>query len=99
MHIRSMISIASNNGMLLGTTLSHGTVCIWKILDGKLLQKSEWVHGGIVGSLGGGDVGECCGSAAPWNCSVSLQTHARPYAREAAAKLVRVHSEIVVEVE
>jgi hypothetical protein len=64
-----------------------GEIRFQKISNGKLLKKSERVHGGIVGSLGGGDVGECCGLAARWNCSVPLQTHARARAQEAAAKI------------
>jgi hypothetical protein len=54
----------SNNGMMLDTTSLNGTVCIWKILDGKLLQKLDRAHGGTIGSLGGGNKGECCGLAA-----------------------------------
>jgi hypothetical protein len=64
-----------------------GEIRFRKISDGKLLQKSERMHGRIVGSLGSGDMGECCGSAARWNCSVPLQTHARAHAQEAAAKI------------
>jgi hypothetical protein len=66
----------SNDRTMLGTMSSNRTVCVWKRLTGKLLQKLERVHGGIVGSLGDGKKAECCGSAAQWNCSISLQTHA-----------------------
>ena len=48
-------------------------------------QKLERVHGRIVGYLGGSDEGECCGSAAQWNCSVLLQNHVCAHAREVAA--------------
>ena len=41
---------ASNDGTLLGTTDSNGTICVWKISDGKLLRKIERAHGGVGGS-------------------------------------------------
>jgi hypothetical protein len=46
---------------MLGTMLSNRTVCVWKILDVKLLQKLGRARGRIIGSLGGGDRGECLG--------------------------------------
>lgn len=45
----------SNDGALLGSTSSDGTVCVWKIMDGKLLRKIERAHGG---SGVGGDKGK-----------------------------------------
>jgi len=39
----------SHDGTLLGTTSSDGTVCMWKISDGKLLRKVERAHGGVGG--------------------------------------------------
>ena len=60
MHDSSVLAVdVSNDGTLLGTTSSNGTVCIWKLSDGKMLRKLERAHGGIVG-LGGGDKGEFC---------------------------------------
>ncbi|KAL7541480.1 hypothetical protein ACHAWF_006944, partial [Thalassiosira exigua] len=44
----------SSDGRLLGTASSDGTVCVWKVEDGKLLRKLERAHGGIGG---GGDRG------------------------------------------
>eukprot|EP00804_Cyclotella_cryptica_P030123 CCRYP_009533-RA/>CCRYP_009533-RA protein AED:0.40 eAED:0.40 QI:0/0.16/0/1/0.16/0/7/0/483 len=44
----------SHDGALLGTASSDGTVCVWKIMDGKLLRKLERAHGG---SSVGGDKG------------------------------------------
>ncbi|KAL7481778.1 hypothetical protein ACHAW6_007447 [Cyclotella cf. meneghiniana] len=41
----------SHDGTLLGTASSDGTVCVWKIMDGKLLRKLERAHGGS--SIGG----------------------------------------------
>ena len=47
----SILSMAtSNDGTLLGTTDSNGTICVWKISDGKLLRKIERAHGGVGGS-------------------------------------------------
>lgn len=54
MHDSSVLAMdVSNDGTLLGTTSSNGTVCVWKISDGKLLRKFERAHGG----LDGGDRG------------------------------------------
>jgi len=51
MHSTSILSITtSNDSTLLGSTSSDGTVCIWKVSDGKLLRKIERAHGGIDGS-------------------------------------------------
>jgi len=50
MHESSILAMdVSHDGTLLGTTSSDGTVCVWKILDGKLLRKMERAHGGIGG--------------------------------------------------
>ena len=50
MHDSSVLAVdVSNDGTLLGTTSSNGTVCIWKLSDGKMLRKLERAHGGIVG--------------------------------------------------
>ena len=47
----SILSMAtSNDGTLLGTTDSNGTICVWKISDGKLLRKIDRAHGGVGGS-------------------------------------------------
>jgi WD40 repeat-containing protein SMU1 len=55
MHDSSILAMdVSNDGTLLGTTSSNGTVCVWKISDGKLLRKFERAHGGLDG---GGDKG------------------------------------------
>lgn len=35
----------SADGTLLGSASSDGTVCVWKIMDGKLLRKLERAHG------------------------------------------------------
>jgi WD40 repeat-containing protein SMU1 len=35
----------SHDGNLLGTASSDGIVCVWKIMDGKLLRKLERAHG------------------------------------------------------
>jgi WD40 repeat-containing protein SMU1 len=54
MHDSSVLAMdVSNDGTLLGTASSNGTVCVWKISDGKLLRKFERAHGG----LDGGDKG------------------------------------------
>ncbi|EED92451.1 WD40-repeat protein [Thalassiosira pseudonana CCMP1335] len=54
MHDTAVLAMdVSNDGTLLGTTSSDGTVCVWKIMDGKLLRKLERAHGGS----GGGDKG------------------------------------------
>ena len=51
MHSTSILSMStSNDSTLLGSTSSDGTVCIWKISDGKLLRKIQRAHGGIDGS-------------------------------------------------
>ena len=58
MHDSPVLALdVSNDGTLLGTSSSNGTVCVWKISDGKMLRKMERAHGGIVG-LGGVDRGE-----------------------------------------
>ena len=58
MHDSSVLAVdVSNDGTLLGTTSSNGTVCVWKLKDGRMLRKLERAHGGIVGP-GGGDGGE-----------------------------------------
>ena len=50
MHDSSVLAMnVSHDGTLLGTTSSDGTVCVWKIADGKLLRKIERAHGGIGG--------------------------------------------------
>jgi len=51
MHSTSILSMStSNDATLLGSTSSDGTICIWKISDGKLLRKIQRAHGGIDGS-------------------------------------------------
>ena len=51
MHSTSILSMTtSNDSTLLGSTSSDGTICIWKLSDGKLLRKIERAHGGIDGS-------------------------------------------------
>ena len=58
MHDSLVLAVdVSNDETMLGTMTSNGAVCIWKISDGKLLQKLERAHGGIVGAFGGGDKG------------------------------------------
>ena len=50
MHDTAVLSMAvSNDGTLLGSTSNDGTVCVWKIGDGKLLRKMERAHGGVGG--------------------------------------------------
>ena len=50
MHDTAVLSMAvSNDGTLLGSTSNDGTVCVWKIADGKLLRKMERAHGGVGG--------------------------------------------------
>jgi hypothetical protein len=69
--VQCLLEVALGHDIIL-----NGTMCIWKILNGKLLQKLVRVQGVIIRSLGGSDKGECCGLAAQWNCSGPLQTHA-----------------------
>jgi len=58
MHSTSILSMStSNDATLLGSTSSDGTVCIWKISDGKLLRKIQRAHGGIANGGGSGDKG------------------------------------------
>jgi hypothetical protein len=55
MHDAPVIAMdVSHDGTLLGSTSADGTVCVWKIMDGKLLRKLERAHGGS----GGGDKGK-----------------------------------------
>ena len=55
MHDAPVIAMdISHDGALLGTASSDGMVCVWKIMDGKLLRKMERAHGG---SEVGGDKG------------------------------------------
>ena len=50
MHDSSILAMdVSNDGTLLGTTSTNGTVCVWKLSDGKLLRKFERAHGGVDG--------------------------------------------------
>ncbi|KAL7543243.1 hypothetical protein ACHAXR_012597 [Thalassiosira sp. AJA248-18] len=54
MHDSSVLAMTvSHDGALLGTTSSDGTVCVWKIADGKLLRRMERAHGGVGGSFFG----------------------------------------------
>ncbi len=47
LHDSSVLAMdVSRDGSLLGTASSDGTVCVWKIADGKLLRKLERAHGG-----------------------------------------------------
>lgn len=47
MHDAPVIAMdISHDGALLGTASSDGMVCVWKIMDGKLLRKMERAHGG-----------------------------------------------------
>ena len=53
MHDSSILAMnVSHDGTLLGTASSDGTVCVWKIMDGKLLRKLERAHGGSDGGKG-----------------------------------------------
>ncbi len=59
MHDSLVLAVdVSNNGMMLGTRTLNGAVYVWKISDGKLLQKLERAHSGIMGALGGGNKGK-----------------------------------------
>ncbi|KAL7438679.1 hypothetical protein ACHAXM_006562, partial [Skeletonema potamos] len=50
----------SHDGTMLVTASSHGTVCVWKIADGRLLRKLERTHGGSGGSSDQGCAVTCC---------------------------------------
>lgn len=50
----------SNDGTMLASASSHGTVCVWKIADGRLLRKLERTHGGSGGSSDQGCAVTCC---------------------------------------
>lgn len=53
LHDSSVLAMdVSRDGSLLGTASSDGTVCVWKISDGKLLRKLERTHGGSGGDKG-----------------------------------------------
>ena len=61
MHESSVLAVdVSHDGSLLGTASADGTVCVWKIADGKLLRRMDRAHGGIGGASDQGELAVLC---------------------------------------